>query len=77
MVISFHTPVRRLEDITYWVIEDSAAINDFVNTEIRREWEEDARNEYKGPEDDEGIQTIRNFGKKLAWLAKKINTKEA
>jgi len=27
--------------------------------------------------DDEGIQTIRHFGKKLAWLAKKINTKEA
>jgi len=27
--------------------------------------------------DDEGIQTIRHFGKKLAWLAKKINAKEA
>ena len=77
MVISFNTPIRRLEDTTYWVIEDSAAINDFVNTEIRREWEEDARNEYKDPEEDEGIQTIRNFGKKLVWLAKKINTKEA
>jgi multimeric flavodoxin WrbA len=26
--------------------------------------------------DDEGIQTIRHFGKKIAWLAKKINAKE-
>jgi multimeric flavodoxin WrbA len=26
--------------------------------------------------DDEGIQTIRHFGKKLAWLTKKINTKK-
>jgi len=59
------------------VIEDSAAIHDLVNTEIRREWEEGARNEHKDPEDDEGIQTIRNFGKKRAWLAKKVNTKEA
>jgi len=59
------------------MIEDSAAIHDLVNTEIRREWEEDARNEHKDPEDDEGIQTIRNFGKKLALLAEKINTKEA
>jgi multimeric flavodoxin WrbA len=24
--------------------------------------------------DEEGLQTIKNFGKKLAWLAKKINT---
>ena len=56
------------------MIEDSAAIHDLVNTEIRREWEEGARNEHKDPEDDEGIQTIRNFGKELAWLAKKVNT---
>jgi multimeric flavodoxin WrbA len=27
-------------------------------------------------EDDEGVQTIKNFGKKLAWLAKKINAVE-
>jgi hypothetical protein len=42
MVRSFNTPIRRLEDITYWVIEDSAVIHDLVNIEIRREWEEGA-----------------------------------
>jgi len=56
------------------VIEDSAAIHDLVNTEIRREWEEGARNEHKDPEDDEGIQAIKNFGKKLARFAEKVNT---
>jgi hypothetical protein len=59
------------------VIEDSVAIHDLVSSEIRGEWEEGARNEHKDPEDDEGIQSIRDFGKKLAWLAKKIYAKEA
>jgi hypothetical protein len=65
MVISFNTPIRRLEDITYWVIEDSTAIHDLVNTEILREWEESARNEHKDPEDDESLQTIRNLERNL------------
>ena len=52
------TPVRRLEGITYWVIEDSEAIRDFVNTEIRREWEEDARFEGREPREDLWLKTL-------------------
>jgi len=37
------TPLRRLEGISYWVIEDPASIQDFINTEVRREWELDVR----------------------------------
>ena len=37
------TPLRRLEGISYWVIEDPAAIQDFINTEVRKEWESDVR----------------------------------
>jgi hypothetical protein len=37
------TPLRRLEGISYWVIEDPAGIQDFINTEVRREWELDVR----------------------------------
>lgn len=40
------------------MIEDSAAIHDFVNTEIRREWEEGARSEHKDPENDEWLKTL-------------------
>lgn len=37
------TPLRRLEGISYWVIEDPTAIRDFINTEVRKEWELDVR----------------------------------
>jgi len=47
------TPVRRLEGITYWVIENSEGIHDFINTEIRKEWEADA--EFEGRESGEDL----------------------
>jgi hypothetical protein len=53
-----NTPVRRLEGIAYWVIEDAEAIHDFINTEIRREWEEDARSEHRDPEEDQWLRTL-------------------
>jgi len=54
-----NTPIRRLEGISYWVIEDVDAIYDFINTEIRKEWETDARSEYREPEDDPWLKTLR------------------
>jgi hypothetical protein len=44
--------IRRLEGITYWVIDDPKAIFDFINTEVRKEWEADARSEHRDPKDD-------------------------
>ncbi|MCJ7455748.1 hypothetical protein MUP07_03265 [Candidatus Bathyarchaeota archaeon] len=41
------TPIRRLEGVTYWVIEDPEGIHDYINTEIRKEWEEDVRREHR------------------------------
>jgi hypothetical protein len=41
------------------VIEDVDAIYDFINTEIRKEWETDARSEYRKPEDDPWLGTLR------------------
>ncbi len=52
------TPIRRLDGITYWVIENPEGIYDFVNTEIRKEWAEDARSEHRNPEDDEWLRTL-------------------
>jgi hypothetical protein len=52
------TPVRRLMGVTYWVIEDSEAIRDFINTEIRREWEADAVSEHRDPKDDYWLKTL-------------------
>lgn len=39
--IILDTPVRRLNGISYWIIGDAEAIYDFVNTDIRKEWEND------------------------------------
>lgn len=55
-----NTPLRRLEGISYWVIEDSEAIYDFINTEIRTEWEIDARNQNHAPEDNQWLGTLSN-----------------
>jgi hypothetical protein len=37
------TPLRRLDGISYWVIEDPDGIRDFINTEVRKEWDLDVR----------------------------------
>jgi disulfide oxidoreductase YuzD len=53
-----YTPIRRLEGITCWVCEDPEGIYDFINREIRREWEEDARFERRDPAQDEWLTTL-------------------
>jgi hypothetical protein len=63
------TPIRRLEGITYWVIEDAAGIHDFINTEIRREWAADARFEQRGPSDDALLRTLSNRTWQLQIIA--------
>jgi hypothetical protein len=52
------TPIRRLDGVTYWVIEDPDGIYDFVNNELRREWEEDARSEDRDPRKDAWLKTL-------------------
>ena len=43
MEILVNSPLRRLDGISYWVIEDPDGIWDFINTEIRKEWGFDVR----------------------------------
>jgi hypothetical protein len=52
------TPIRRLEGIAYWVLEDPEAIHDFINAEIRKEWEADARSEGRDPREDSWLKTL-------------------
>jgi hypothetical protein len=52
------TPIRRLNGVSYWVIEDTDGIRDFVNNELRREWEEDARSEDRDPRKDAWLETL-------------------
>jgi hypothetical protein len=53
-----NTPIRRLEGISYWVIDDPDAICDFVNSVVRKEWEADARSERRDPKDDPWLMTL-------------------
>ena len=53
-----NTPVRRLEGMAYWVIEDPEAICDFINTEVKKEWEADARIEGRDARDDSWLKTL-------------------
>ena len=52
------TPLRRLNDVAYWVIEDPALISGFINANIRREWEADARSEGRDPSSDSWLQDL-------------------
>lgn len=58
MGFSLKTPIRRLEGISYWVIEDPEGIYDFINNEIRSEWAEDARSERRDPSQDSWLNTL-------------------
>lgn len=66
------TPIRRLEGITYWVIDNPEAIHDFVNTEVRKEWEADARSEQRDPKDDPWLKTLtrRNWHLEIMGINK-------
>jgi hypothetical protein len=63
-----NTPIRRLEGISYWVIDDPDAIYDFVNSQIRKEWEADARSEHRDPKDDPWLTTLT----RREWHLEKI-----
>ena len=52
------TPLRRLQGITYWVIEEPGEIHDFINYNIRKEWEVDLRGEGKDLREDPWLQTL-------------------
>lgn len=50
--------MRRLDGISYWVIEDHAAIHDFINTEIRKEWEGDVKDMVGDPASGVWLQNL-------------------
>jgi len=54
------TPLRRLEGITYWVIDDPEAIRDFINTEVRKEWEQDINTMAGDPASGVWLETLRS-----------------
>ena len=64
------TPIRHLEGITYWVIEDSYDIGDFVSLVLRKEWEADLRSEGRNPASDQWLTDLM----KRRWVLQTIRT---
>ena len=52
------TTLRKLDGISYWVIEDPDEIHEFMNTQIRKEWTQDAKDEDRDPQDDAWLQAL-------------------
>jgi len=52
------TPIRRLDGVAYWVIDDPGDIYDFINTQLRQEWGADATDEGRHPEEDTWLQQL-------------------
>jgi len=66
------TPIRRLDGITYWVIDDANDIYDFMNTQLRQEWIGDAKDEGRLPEDDTWLQQLSSRKWRLEILELKL-----
>ena len=62
-----------MHGVTYWVIEDPTTVGDFINTNIRQEWEADARSEGRDPGSDSWLQGLS--GRK--WSLQTIQTSQA
>lgn len=63
-----NTPIRRLEGISYWVIEDAEAIGDYIDTEIRKEWEYDAKCTLNDPAGGAWLPTLSKRNWRLETL---------
>jgi hypothetical protein len=50
--LRLNSPIRTLDGVTYWVIEDANAIYDFMNAQLRQEWIGDAKDEGRDPGED-------------------------
>ncbi len=64
------TPLRRLEGITYWVIDDPDGIHDFINAEVKKEWEEDVKGMPGDPASGVRLATLS----KRTWRLETVRT---
>ncbi len=55
--------IRRLQGVSYWLMQDPDEIADFININVRKEWETDATEERRNVSRDPWLQTL--YGR--AW----------
>jgi hypothetical protein len=52
------SPLRRLHGISYWVLDSPEDIREFINTNLKREWENDAKSESRDSKSDPWLQSL-------------------
>jgi hypothetical protein len=62
-------PLRKIEGITYWVIDDPNQIRKLLNTNIRHEWEKDAETDGVDPLHDPWLRDLPNMKWSLQTIA--------
>jgi hypothetical protein len=67
-----NTPLRRLDGVPYWVIEDPNAIASFLNTEVRKEWEDDIKTMPEDPASGRWLATLLN----RKWRLEIVKTRD-
>ena len=50
--------LKRVEGITYWVIDDPKQIRKFINTNLRQEWKKDAETDGVDPGRDPWLRDL-------------------
>jgi len=60
--------LKRVEGITYWVIDDPKQIRKFINTNLRQEWKKDAETDGVDPGRDPWLRDLS----KLEWSLQTI-----
>ena len=63
------SPIRKLDGISYWVIESPDEIYDFMNNHLRQEWVGDAKDEGRRIEEDIWLRELPRREWRLAVLA--------
>lgn len=52
------SPLRKLHGISYWVLDSPEEIREFINTNLRREWEADAVSEGRDSKSDPWLHSL-------------------
>ena len=52
------TVLRRLDGVSYWVVEDPEELSELLNVNIRKEWESDLVSEGKEPSESEWLRNL-------------------
>jgi hypothetical protein len=66
-------PLRRVEGVTYWTINDPNQIRGFMIENVRHEWEKDDESDNLDPRNDHWLRSLP----KLSWSLRTIKLEDA